>query len=72
MSLLIQERATSLGVVGPGVTANLRLVFQSVSFATLGQQGPPGAAGDDGLPGPPGDIGGDPGNLILYFENGLT
>ena len=34
--------------------------------------GPPGRDGEPGAPGPPGEGAPDPGDLMIYFENGLT
>lgn len=44
-----------------------------VEVTTEGTQGGRGLPGADGQDGPPGsDANADPGDLILYFQNGLT
>ncbi|MBK9009979.1 hypothetical protein [Novosphingobium sp.] len=40
--------------------------------ALIGPPGKAGRDGDPGTPGPPGEGAPDPGNLMIYFENGLT
>jgi hypothetical protein len=51
MTLLIEQRVTSLEVVGQGIDAKLEIVFEKVSLATVGVQGPPGPLGPQGVAG---------------------
>ena len=53
MTLLIEQRVTSLAIIGQGIDTSFELVFEKVSVATVAAQGPPGPAG---TPGPVGGI----------------
>lgn len=57
---------------GPDIDAKLFLQGEKITLLTLAEQGPKGANGNNGDPGPPGDIGMDPGDIMLYFENALV
>lgn len=50
-----------------------RALFESGEPAAIATViGPPGRDGEPGSPGPPGEGAPDPGDLMIYFENGLT
>lgn len=57
------------GTDGREVLAFSEFVEPSAIPAVIG---PPGRDGEPGAPGPPGEGAPDPGDLMIYFENGLT